>query len=390
MTRTRRVLIGLFVLSWIWLFLWSFQDFRFWVRIKVMSVVMGMTHPGIESYDAAVAVKDYQPVSGMVPVSENQLDQPSFDNIEFHGHIFRDPPPQAEFIERMDRNRTKLFVNLSGWTYTPEAYKELIEKWDSPRIMHFVGFNWEYLREQDPDWVAKMAADLEGAAKLGARGVKLWKNFGVLERLPNKAVLALDDEQLEPVWDVVAKYDMLVAIHTADPPVFYRPTNKDNERLPELAKFPQRTLFSPGVPSFDETMAQRDRLFERRRDIRFVALHLAEFAHDLKRAQEFLDRHEENVWIDIAQRHDELGRQPRATRAFIIKNRDRILYATDGMPDFKKVRIYWRFLETDDEFFDYHPPHKPKKGIWRIHGLDLPPDVLKQLYYDNAAKLLGL
>ena len=136
-------------------------------------------------------------------------------------------------------------------------------------------------------------------------------------------------------------------------------------------------------------MQQRDRLFTRRKDVTFVALHFGEFAHDLSRAQDLLDRHP-NVYVDIAQRIDELGRQPRAAREFLIKNQNRILYGTDGLPDPEKLKIYWRFLETDDEYFDYFPAGTNRKGVWKIYGVKLPPDVLRKIYYSNAARLLRI
>jgi len=33
--------------------------------------------------------------------------------------------------------------------------------------------------------------------------------------------------------------------------------------------------------------------------------------------------------------------------------------------------IYYRFLETEDEYFDYAPAKKPPQGRWRISGLAL-------------------
>jgi hypothetical protein len=33
--------------------------------------------------------------------------------------------------------------------------------------------------------------------------------------------------------------------------------------------------------------------------------------------------------------------------------------------------IYYRFLETEDEYFDYAPAEIPPQGCWRIYGLDL-------------------
>jgi hypothetical protein len=51
-------------------------------------------------------------------------------------------------------------------------------------------------------------------------------------------------------------------------------------------------------------------------------------------------------------------------------------------------RTYFRFLETDDEAFDY--PGYPWMGAWKIYGLKLADEVLRKLYHDNAARELGL
>lgn len=51
-------------------------------------------------------------------------------------------------------------------------------------------------------------------------------------------------------------------------------------------------------------------------------------------------------------------------------------------------RTYFRFLETEDESFDY--PGYPWLGSWKIYGLNLSDEVLQKLYHDNAARELGL
>ena len=52
--------------------------------------------------------------------------------------------------------------------------------------------------------------------------------------------------------------------------------------------------------------------------------------------------------------------------------------------------IYYRFLETEDEYFDYAPAPVPPQGRWRIYGIALPEGILKKVYHDNAVRLLGL
>ena len=51
-----------------------------------------------------------------------------------------------------------------------------------------------------------------------------------------------------------------------------------------------------------------------------------------------------------------------------------------------QYRVYFPFLETRDEYFH----HGGGLSRWRIYGIHLPDDVLKKVYYKNAAKLLGL
>ena len=52
--------------------------------------------------------------------------------------------------------------------------------------------------------------------------------------------------------------------------------------------------------------------------------------------------------------------------------------------------IYYRFLETDDEYFDYAPVKVPPQGRWRIYGINLPQPILLKIYNGNAPRELRL
>jgi predicted TIM-barrel fold metal-dependent hydrolase len=104
--------------------------------------------------------------------------------------------------------------------------------------------------------------------------------------------------------------------------------------------------------------------------------------------------------VDIAARVGELGRQPVTTRKFFDKYQDRILFGTDATPhgdeypqqvfNDQLYEIYYRFLETNDEYFDYAPAKIPPQGRWRIYGIVLPDGILRKVYFENAARLLRL
>jgi predicted TIM-barrel fold metal-dependent hydrolase len=103
--------------------------------------------------------------------------------------------------------------------------------------------------------------------------------------------------------------------------------------------------------------------------------------------------------VDFAARIGELGRQPRTSQKFFDRYQDRILFGTDASGGVSSPQqtyceqlyeIYYRFLETKDEYFDYAPASIPPQGRWRIYGLGLKEDILKKVYWENAARLIGV
>ena len=104
---------------------------------------------------------------------------------------------------------------------------------------------------------------------------------------------------------------------------------------------------------------------------------------DLVKAQQMLDTMP-NVHLEVAAILAELGRQPRAARAFFVKNQDRVLFGKDSFqPD--EYPFFWRVFETRDEYFDYYRDYH---AFWKLYGMDLPDEVLKKLYYKNALKVV--
>ena len=74
--------------------------------------------------------------------------------------------------------------------------------------------------------------------------------------------------------------------------------------------------------------------------------------------------------------------------AMDVKAGDRILFGTDFGYDPEMYRVFFRFLETFDESFDYDLGDYPLQGRWQIHGIGLPDDVLEKVYAGNARRVL--
>jgi predicted TIM-barrel fold metal-dependent hydrolase len=130
-------------------------------------------------------------------------------------------------------------------------------------------------------------------------------------------------------------------------------------------------------------------LVRRHPETSFIGAHFGAYAENLAWVGTMLDLCP-NYSIDISERIGELGRQPYSTRSFFLKYADRILFGLDLGPNLGEYRLYYRFLETADEYFNYNASPMPRQGRWRICGLNLPDDVLKKIYYNNAARLFGI
>ena len=257
-----------------------------------------------------------------------------------------------------------------------------------------------YTRVAEPDYPKFQAEQIARAREVGARGLKVTKTLGLYlrERVSEGALLKVDDRRFDPMWEEAGARKMPVAIHTSDPEAFFLPADRFNERYEELSAHPDWSFHGRDYPSNRELHEARNRVVARHPRTQFVVLHVGD-AEDLAWVSEWLDRHP-NMHVEIGARIGELGRQPRAARRFFDRYQDRILFGTDAVPEGFETpqqifgdelyEIYFRFLETEDEYFDYAPAPKPPQGRWRIYGLGLPDSILKKVYYENAARLLGL
>jgi predicted TIM-barrel fold metal-dependent hydrolase len=176
-------------------------------------------------------------------------------------------------------------------------------------------------------------------------------------------------------------------IHVADPVAFFDPQNENNERWEELNANPEWHFPSPPYPSFETIIEDLAILVERHPQTVFIGAHVGCYAENLKWVSNLINKCQ-NFYVDISARIGELGRQPYSSKQFFINHSDRILFGSDFGPDIEEYQIMFRFLETDDEYFNYGTSDIPKQGRWNIYGINLPENILRKIYYENAQKIL--
>jgi predicted TIM-barrel fold metal-dependent hydrolase len=344
----------------------------------------------------------------MLHVAETKVPRARFPVIDFHTHLSsvdRRAQPEktrynaerADALAVMDRKNVRTMVNLTGGYGA--ALDEAVAYWQTPTPDRFVVFTepW-FSRFTEPNYPRFQGEQIERAKRVGARGLKVLKTLGLYlrEQGATGPLVKIDDHRFDQMWEAAGAARMPVAIHTSDPEAFFLPIDRFNERYEELSKHPDWSFHGKDFPSNRELHEARLRVVARHPKTHFVLLHVGN-SEDLAWVSEWLDKYQ-NTSVEIGARIGELGRQPRAARRFFDKYQDRILFGTDATPNGTQTpqqlfgdalyEIYFRFLETEDEYFDYAPSRVPPQGRWKIYGLGLPEAILRKVYFENATRLL--
>jgi uncharacterized protein len=358
------------------------------INPKLLSLIFLISSSSISAQELGdLRLVDWEPKSMMI-VKETKIINPKFPVIDIHNHL-RDLDKTEYYLEQMDEAGVWMCIGLDGRS-RDDFYKEHL------RVSHGVSrerfqvfFSPDLSRIDEPGFGNREAQKLEEAVKMGIRGLKIFKNLGLTLKDKSGKVVPVDDPRLDPIWAKCGELGIPVMIHVTDPKAFHAgPIDKYNERYDELYQHPNWSFYPDEFPRKDEILNQRNRVIERHPNTIFIGAHVGNLPEELGRVAMWLEKYP-NFYIDINARISELGRQPYTARRFMIKYQDRILFGTDTPPDAEAYRVYYRFLETDDEYFDPTPAHK-LQGRWMIYGLYLPDDVLEKIYNKNALKIFSM
>jgi uncharacterized protein len=325
-------------------------------------------------------------------------------------------------LEVEDRVGIHAFVNLDGGPPNGNlpAWIKLRDKYAGRLIVFFM---LDVRRADRPTFFQDALRDLEQAAKLGAQGVKVWKDLGMYARDDKGKLIKADDPRLDPFWARCGELGLPVMIHTADEREYWQPLTFNSFHYGLRADKDQHHL-NPEMPSWEELIRQRDAVLQKHRKTTFIGAHMGSMSFDLQRLGETFEKHP-NFSVDTAARQRILGRlNPTAVRDFFVKYQDRILFGTDDLvlsggrkpgasgnisvyprddpnwlclspQDTEAVRDwqaratfdysqYLQYFET--ERLDLLDPNR-SAGAWlRIPGIKLPREVLEKVYHANAEK----
>ena len=320
-----------------------------------------------------VTFEEYDPPSTLV-VPETSVTHARYPFVDVHNHQWEMATQDLDAtVAEMDALNMAVMVNLSGRSRGEPGFLakslENVRAHQPNRFLVFTNISFEGIDE--PGWGERTAQQVADDVALGAAGLKIYKTLGMQTEWSPGPRIAVDDPRIDPVWAVCGELGVPVLIHSGDPAPFWLPWDAQNERWLELKQKPGR-----------KRDAALDPTFEKHPKTTFISAHMAWLANDLTRLGERLDAHP-NVYTEIGAVLAELGRQPRFARQWFVEHQDQVLFGKDIWTPVE-YHVYFRVLESADEYFDYY---RRRHAFWKMYGLDLPDEVLRKLYYENALEI---
>ncbi|MDC3077189.1 amidohydrolase family protein [Flavobacteriales bacterium] len=381
----------------------KFFSFRFLIKLFVFSISLSLllllvfgisyyTIDRIQKKNNLMDIEEYSPISTLV-VPQNPKTRSKFPFIDVHSHHWNMPIMNLDnLIEEMDSLNMKYQINLSGSGFAVFSGKQDLMDLNLSKSINNVKKNYperfgvfvnlDLSKIGRKDFKLNTEKYLLNASKIGATGLKIYKNLGLNLKDGEGNRVKVDDDRLQFIWEKCAELNLPVLIHSGEPIAFFQNIDKYNERWLHAKQRPSSFRPSDKYPSFEIVMSEQYNMFKKNPKTTFINAHMGWYGNNLSKLdQQLIDL--PNVYVEFGAVINELGRQPVSARKFFIKHQDRILFGKDNYNK-EEYYLYFQVLETSDEYIEYF---RKRHGLWRLYGLNLPDSVLKKVYHQNALKI---
>jgi predicted TIM-barrel fold metal-dependent hydrolase len=260
---------------------------------------------------------------------------------------------------------------------------ELIEPLQHALGDRFMPVVWiDHAHVAEPErFVRENVRIVREARRLGAVAAKFW----YAPRFYAESGLRFGHAALAPIFEALAELGMVALVHVADPNCWFE------------TKYADENVYGTKAQQY-EGLEQTLAAFP---TLRIQGAHMGGDAEDLGHLRRLLDTYP-NYYLDTSATKwvaRELSVKPAESRAFVIERADRILFGSDLVVFAEATPAdygsrYWvqRWLwEGDGPRASPIPDAcSPWPGGPQVYGLNLPDDVLRKIYTDNARRVLGI
>ncbi|MCC7153972.1 MAG: amidohydrolase family protein [Bryobacterales bacterium] len=332
-------------------------------------------------------------ISTAAQVSPPASDIKSSSRIDSHVHVAPPPDLFLKMLERLNLrlvNVTLIDPHAPGYDKTEPQTSIVSKLTGESRGRIGWASTFDPAGFEGAGFAETTIAHLQSTFDKGAVAVKIYKSIGLDLKNKSGAYVMPDEPAFAPVLEMIAAQNRTVLAHLAEPKSSWQPLNPEDPHYGYYKANPGWHMhLHPERPSYESIIAARDRMLAAHPKLRVIGCHLGSMEHDVEEIATRLDRYP-NFAVDTAARVVNLMLQPREkVRAFLIRYQDRVLWGTDMMelawekPDAAVHRwetAYareWKYFSTAETL---------TAGGRRVQGLELPPEILRKIFHDNALR----
>jgi|GEM_PF-292588 len=322
----------------------------------------------------------------LITTKESVIKKAKYPVVDVHTHVLLSFKAPGLYLKLLDQAGVAVLVDSPLATFTQQTKDTYLkmEKLHPDRFITYgtIDFSNRYQDGFSDAAIAKLETDVKtmGIAGVGETHDKGAGVYGHALRPDARGRVHVNDKRIMPIWRAAARLKLPILFHIAEPIGNYALYGEHPlERWGNVSR--KYNLWGTSVLSRDEMMLRRNSLMQDIPDLVIIGAHMGSLEDDLQRLGDTFDKYP-NFYVEIGQRHLTLGQQPNLARKLFIKYQDRILFGQDGVQTLDTYRKHFRFLETDDDLISFSNRRPP------VHGLNLPDEVLRKVYYGNAAKLM--
>jgi glucosylceramidase len=197
--------------------------------------------------------------------------------IDVHCHVNTDRP---DFMEAaIDNNFRILTINTDaygGTSIDDQLAYGILQKKLFPDHIGFLGtFSMNYWNKKN--WEAKTITRIKKSMKLGASGLKIWKNIGMVEKEENGEFIMIDNPRFDRIFDYLEDNAIPVIGHLGEPkncwlPLDQMTVNNDRSYFEEHPHY--HMYLHPDFPSYDQQINARNNMLRKHPELIFTGAHM--------------------------------------------------------------------------------------------------------------------
>lgn len=357
-------------------------------------------------YCAMLSLLGFSACTSEAPPVDSAPAISSIEKLDIHTHFRADRAYLSHLLDEWNMKALLVDVVTSDSTGIKRSWSRLLDQQARYPTQFSLCSGFSAFGIDAPDYSQRIIDQLEAEIAAGAKMVKVWKNFGLVDKDESGQFVQIDDPRLQPIWDFLIEKNIPVLSHIGEPLQAWRPLQEGNPHYNYYDNHPEYHFYNqPDVPAWETIMAARDNWLAENPDLVVLGAHMGSMSHDLDEVAKRLDQFP-NFQVETAARWGDItGQETEKVKAFFLKYQDRILYGTDlgssGSEDemseenlkaeqdrFEKMwQLHWDYVSGKDSlYFDSPMISFPVS----TKSLGLPMEVLEKFYRENALKLLKM